>query len=298
MKVIYDLGAHNGNDLPYYLDKADLVVAVEANPELVSIIRNKFPKEISSGRLRVENRVVTGSPNSRGEETLYLNTRNSVLSSLIPPENQSSEWHLVQIPAVSILELVEENGNPWFIKIDLEGYDTAILRALFSSGIFPNFLSCEGHDPAVFGLLHGWAQYRSFKVVFGGEVGGKLAKVKYVSRNSELHMYEFPPHSAGPFGEDIPGPWFSSDDFWRFLRVRGTGWYDIHASFLEPTARVPLTVFKKGFLLEFLRICLPRFTSVMGHVRKASGLRGFTSTLRRTWLPAKRQSRSSSHTVR
>jgi hypothetical protein len=32
MKIIYDLGANNGDDIPYYLLKADTVVAVEANP--------------------------------------------------------------------------------------------------------------------------------------------------------------------------------------------------------------------------------------------------------------------------
>ena len=45
MKIIYDFGAHNGNDIPYYLTKADKVVAVEANPGLAAQIKERFKDE-------------------------------------------------------------------------------------------------------------------------------------------------------------------------------------------------------------------------------------------------------------
>jgi len=35
-RIIYDFGANTGNDIPYYLKKADVVVAVEANPRFAS----------------------------------------------------------------------------------------------------------------------------------------------------------------------------------------------------------------------------------------------------------------------
>jgi FkbM family methyltransferase len=35
-KVIFDLGANQGQNLGYFLDKADKVVAVEANPLCIS----------------------------------------------------------------------------------------------------------------------------------------------------------------------------------------------------------------------------------------------------------------------
>ena len=41
-KVIYDFGANNGVDIPYYLLKADLVIAVEANPKLCAQIQDRF----------------------------------------------------------------------------------------------------------------------------------------------------------------------------------------------------------------------------------------------------------------
>ena len=57
-KIIYDFGANNGDDIPYYLMKADEVIAVEANPNLCDLIKNRFPKEIIDGRLKVENCVI------------------------------------------------------------------------------------------------------------------------------------------------------------------------------------------------------------------------------------------------
>ena len=41
-KIIYDFGANNGDDIPYYLMKADEVIAVEANPKLCDVIKNRF----------------------------------------------------------------------------------------------------------------------------------------------------------------------------------------------------------------------------------------------------------------
>ncbi len=41
-KIIYDFGANNGDDIPYYLKKAELVVAVEANPSLCQKIEERF----------------------------------------------------------------------------------------------------------------------------------------------------------------------------------------------------------------------------------------------------------------
>ena len=53
-KIIYDFGSNNGDDIPYYLEKADKVVAVEANPGLVAQIVSRFSKDIAAQKLIVE----------------------------------------------------------------------------------------------------------------------------------------------------------------------------------------------------------------------------------------------------
>ena len=55
-KIIYDIGSNNG-DIPYYLLKSDLVVAIEEI--LISQFTNqRFKNEIVKGKLIVENCVI------------------------------------------------------------------------------------------------------------------------------------------------------------------------------------------------------------------------------------------------
>ena len=55
MKVIFDFGANNGQNLNYFLEKADIVIAVEANTNLVKEIKSNFKQFIDSKKLIVEN---------------------------------------------------------------------------------------------------------------------------------------------------------------------------------------------------------------------------------------------------
>lgn len=77
-KIIYDFGANTGENLPYYLKKADLVVAVEANPSLCVGIREKHCNEIQKGRLVVENCVITTEKKAK-VVPFYISKVSSVL---------------------------------------------------------------------------------------------------------------------------------------------------------------------------------------------------------------------------
>ena len=48
--LIFDVGAHNGDDSFYYLSKGFRVVAVEANGDLCAFLRSRFGREASTGR--------------------------------------------------------------------------------------------------------------------------------------------------------------------------------------------------------------------------------------------------------
>ena len=70
-KIIYDVGSNNGDDIPYYLLKSDLVVAIEANPDLCNLINQRFKNEIVKGKLIVENCVIQNE-NSLNEVPFVL----------------------------------------------------------------------------------------------------------------------------------------------------------------------------------------------------------------------------------
>src|SRR5258705_8559783 len=76
--LIMDLGAHNGDDTAYYLQKGFRVVAVEANPLLAEQVENRFQKEGRRGRLTVLNIGVAGQA---GSMSFWVNADNSAWSS-------------------------------------------------------------------------------------------------------------------------------------------------------------------------------------------------------------------------
>jgi FkbM family methyltransferase len=84
MKVIYDIGANNGDDIAYYLEKADKVVAIEANPILAGEIAKRYHSEILTSRLFVENVVLTAEDES-AFSPFYIHRLHHVLSQFPKP---------------------------------------------------------------------------------------------------------------------------------------------------------------------------------------------------------------------
>lgn len=232
--IIYDFGANNGDDIPYYLKKADLVVAVEANPSLCQVIGERFAGEIAAGRLRVENCVLV-SPGSPQEVHFYLHKRRHVLGQFPEPDpSVAHDYTRILLPSQSAVEVIRKHGDPYYIKIDIEGCEEAILTDLFHGGIRPPFISAESHSIVAFASLVSLGRYRAFKLVDGASVAKKYRNHP-IAVNGASELYSFPPHSAGPFGGDIAGGWMNADDMFALLAAEGLGWKDIHATYtVEP----------------------------------------------------------------
>lgn len=222
MRIIYDFGANNGDDIPYYLSRADRIVAVEADPQLCAVMRRRFQPEIAAERVFVMNYAL--SVDGSAEVPFYLHKTQHVGNQLPQPADQDlHNYRRVILPAVLPRSIVWGHGEPYYIKIDLEHYDQEVLRHLFANDIVPPFISAESHSLEVFCLLVGLGRYRGFKLVEGAGV----ANMRAVTPGG---TYRFPPHSAGPFGEDIPGPWISAEQMMMRLCLAGLGWRDIHAT--------------------------------------------------------------------
>ena len=229
MKVIYDFGANNGDDIPYYLRKADRVVAVDANPVLTAAISQRFQAEIAAGRVVVVNRVLVET-DSTDPVPFHVHRNESVRSQFPrPSDSELSHFQTILVPARRPSDIVREYGEPHYIKIDIEGYDAAVLRELFSAGVRPTYISAESHHIDTFVLLAGIGGYRAFKLVDGPTVHTRYANA-IIHRADGDEAYSFPSHAAGPFGDDIQGPWIAADHFFRALAFAGLGWKDIHAA--------------------------------------------------------------------
>ena len=226
--VIYDFGSNNGDDIPYYLLKADLVVAVEANPVLANNIRERFKAEIAANRVVVESCVLTvgdAAPNV----PFYIHKRLHVGSQFPRPSAERLvDFEQVTLPAKKALDIVHAYGEPHYIKIDIEHYDHVILHDLLANRIKPPYISAESHSIKCFCHLVA-AGYGAFKLVNGPSVHIKYANHE-IATAAGKQRYIFPAHAAGPFGNDIRGPWMTDDNLFHVLGYAGLGWKDVHAS--------------------------------------------------------------------
>jgi hypothetical protein len=230
-KIIYDIGSNNGDDIPYYLMKADLVVAVEANPELCNQIRNRFATAIADGKLIVEN-IVVDIADGADSVPFYVHTSNHTLSQFTRPDNIWS-FKEIHVQSKNIVSLIKEHGDPYYVKIDIEHFDKEILRAIFDGNIFPPYISAETHSPEIFPIFLNTKKYKSFKLIDGGSIVNVYKDRAITQLDGVVVQHSFPWHSAGPFGNDIDGQWLNQDELASLLNKVGLGWKDIHASLID-----------------------------------------------------------------
>jgi FkbM family methyltransferase len=224
--LIYDVGMHNGDDTAYYLAKGAKVVAIEANAALCDAAAQRFAVEIADGRLTLLN-VAVGDRDGFAE--FYIEHGNGVRSSLLGRPGKAS----VTVRVRRLSAIFGEHGLPDFAKIDVEHVDHLVVEELRQSGKLPAQVSVEAHRIDVVDQLIG-AGYRSFRLVNCARVARRFASQTITRINGERVVHAFPHHSSGPFGEDLPEPWYSGPTA-RTLWLRrreffGGGWFDIHAS--------------------------------------------------------------------
>ena len=231
-KIIYDFGANNGDNIEYYLLKSDLVIAVEANPELCDFIKKKFKEEINRKKLIVENCVLTADSIESSEE-FYIHKENHLLSQFPKPEEKYiNNFYKRKITSKKVTDIIKDYGEPYYIKIDIENYDHIILDELLKNKIIPSYISVEANKLNVFCSLIILGGYKSFKLVNGEDIHVIYDKTK-IKTLKGVENYKFLKYSAGPFGNDVNGPWINEDNFFYLLAKENLGWKDIHCSKID-----------------------------------------------------------------
>lgn len=124
-KMVFDIGAHKGDDTAVYLSMGYKVIAVEANQQLIPLLKKRFYEEINQQRLVVLNYAITDHDDK--EVILYLNedsSKNSLFS------NNSKKENYVIANSKKINWIIKKFGEPFFCKIDIEGADLQALKGL------------------------------------------------------------------------------------------------------------------------------------------------------------------------
>jgi len=227
------------------LFKGYRVVAIEADPDLIEGARQRFAEPIRQGRLQLLN-VAIGPK----EETarFWICEEHSEWNSFFKEiaSREGSKCHAIDIPCRPFGALLGEHGVPYYLKVDIEGYDHYCLDDLDASNL-PRYVSLEmSRFEDLFTLRN--LGYGAFKLItqndhrqlavrpfsikellkrqlrshpslfrLGRRVVGLRRRVaplvdprtrsRVAAGGTTERSWQFAHGSSGPFGEDTDGPW-------------------------------------------------------------------------------------------
>lgn len=235
--MIFDVGAHTGEDTDFYLGKGFRVVAVEANPRLASRLRERFAAELKAGRLTVVEQAV--GLHARQEISFFVNDDHDDWSSLDPEIASKGVMTVteVKVSTVTLAQLVAEFGQPYYLKVDIEGADLQVAQSLVALDSLPRYASFEFHDDAIIEALR-VAGYDSFQIINQFLNGLTEAVVPpreglaywpgaMTGFHSGLFGLELPPADWVPYREALE--WRAANALIATKGIMRNSWFDLHA---------------------------------------------------------------------
>jgi FkbM family methyltransferase len=210
--LIFDVGAHKGEDSDFYLKLGYRVVAIEAHPILAANLRKRFSGEIRTGRYTLIEKAI-----GNGDEqiTFYVNNTNSLWGTAYAHwvdrnRKMGSDAQAITVQSVRFADLLRTYGCPHYLKIDIEGADMLCVNALFASRCRPKYISIESTKTSWLDLLQELKTlerlgFTRFKVVDQKSHGSGQFKDK----DGNVLNYQFEQDASGPFGESLAGRWLT-----------------------------------------------------------------------------------------
>lgn len=232
--LVFDIGLHIGQDTEFYLKKGFKVVAFDANPLLCENAHDRFSSEIASGQLVVIEGCIADEP---GDVSFYVNkevTEWSSSSEVLGSRKFGSQK--ITVKGITIPEIIEEHGVPYYMKIDIEGADIIPVRGLTKANARPVYVSYEAStfDAAAVLFVLG---YKRFSVLKQRAIPN--IALPRPAKEGQFAEHVFPLGSSGPFGAELTSDWGSLDDcirelvqarlFHRNIPGKQQDWADIHA---------------------------------------------------------------------
>lgn len=158
--LIFDIGAYDGHKTAAFLNICKKVVCCEPDNVSIGVLRSRFRK--IKNRVFIEHSAVS---DKRGLEVFHVHHKGSAFNTLntrwkeILEADEGKKWDKIisfseernMVNVLTIDNLIQKYGKPYFIKIDVEGSETKVLAGL--SQTIP-YLSFESLLPDFVSELH------------------------------------------------------------------------------------------------------------------------------------------------
>jgi len=250
MKTIFDIGMYDGADTKYYLSQGYKVVAVEANPALIDKVKHQLSKEVESGQLILVNAAVVEKECQQVELTISGSDIGSSSIFRRRVEADDPVAALIKVKGVTLNNLIDLYGVPFYLKVDIEGADKFAVLPI-KADKRPTYLSFEVSED--YEELLNYAEsigYSKFKFIsqccfreldnernLADKICRKIIYTLGFKNASHLRrkgIFFKIGHSSGPVPWQSDGTWCSKEELIQKRdRAKQTnnwqGWYDIHA---------------------------------------------------------------------
>ena len=260
--LIYDVGAHHGDDTAWYLQQGYHVVAVEAHPTLAKELEKKFSQAIGDKKLTVVNRAITEKDNETVPFYIaQVEGRSSVKKHLAERDGQLTQT--VEVTTARLATLFEQYGTPHYCKIDIEGNDALAINSLAGKAERPVYISCEHGSQSIAEMhqqpdqlfytldaLH-TAGYTSFQLIdqdsllpltnekhfsrlhtLNARIKTKLERITglYSSQYNNRHRIAKKrkvrvDYLTAPFGELLPNVWANYETTRQYIQLHFNDYY-------------------------------------------------------------------------
>lgn len=130
--VVFDVGANHGNKTQMFVERGAIVVAFEPQPQCVASLRQRFDGNPQVVIEPVGLSFQTGHAIMRlGEADTLSTISTAFIQATQLARFQGHRWHRnLTIPLDTLDRMIDKYGQPDFVKIDVEGYESAVLAGL------------------------------------------------------------------------------------------------------------------------------------------------------------------------
>ncbi len=148
---VFDIGANKGNKTKALLQLGFIVIALEPEKNSISTLKYRYGK---NPKVKI---IEKGVSSEEGFTEIYitqarsgLNTMNTKWKDSLQNE-EKNRWgkqvdfkESYKVPLTTLENLYSEFGMPYFIKIDVEGYELEVIKGMKS---LPAYISFEANLP-------------------------------------------------------------------------------------------------------------------------------------------------------